>query len=260
MKKINAYWFVSRMYGLNFGDMLTPELISAYGGEAEYNKDPVSSSLISVGSILDLVPEAYQGTILGSGFILPNNKRGYQRANIVGVRGKLTQQRIQGAEQAVLGDPGLLSADLLPVRSSKQHTVGIIPHFQDKDNPQVRSLIKQEGVYLIDVQRPPAQVLADIDACEYILSSSLHGLVCADALGVPSGWVVLSNLLKGGPFKFQDYYSALGTEAKPQQVNGRETINDLVGKTRQPASSLEDVISVLRETYINTIRQLGEGK
>jgi hypothetical protein len=45
-----------------------------------------------------------------------------------------------------------------------------------------------------------------------VLSSSLHGLIAADALGVPNAWIGLSDALRGGDFKFRDYYGVFGIE------------------------------------------------
>jgi len=35
-------------------------------------------------------------------------------------------------------------------------------------------------------------------------------LIAADAYGIPSRWLMLSNKLVGGEFKFQDYYRSIG--------------------------------------------------
>jgi hypothetical protein len=55
-------------------------------------------------------------------------------------------------------------------------------------------------------------VVEAITACHAILSSSLHGLIVAEAYGVPAAWMTITDKVKGGGFKFCDYYLATGRE------------------------------------------------
>jgi pyruvyltransferase len=55
----------------------------------------------------------------------------------------------------------------------------------------------------------------ELASCDYILSSSLHGLILSDAYGIPNKWISISNNLSGREFKFKDYYS---TTAHPQET------------------------------------------
>ena len=48
-----------------------------------------------------------------------------------------------------------------------------------------------------------------IASCEVVLSQSLHGLIVADALGVPNVWIAPTGDMVGGRFKFDDYFSTL---------------------------------------------------
>lgn len=67
-------------------------------------------------------------------------------------------------------------------------------------------------ILLIDVDRSANEVVHDIARCNMIASSSLHGLIVADSLGLPSIWLKLSDDVAGDGFKFHDYSSALDTE------------------------------------------------
>jgi len=46
--------------------------------------------------------------------------------------------------------------------------------------------------------------------CRTIVSSSLHGLVVADSLGIPNMRMICSDRIRGGDYKYDDYYSAFG--------------------------------------------------
>ena len=56
-------------------------------------------------------------------------------------------------------------------------------------------------------------IINQIKECEIIISSSLHGLILADAYEKPSLRFNYSNKLVGGDFKFEDYYSGVGLDS-----------------------------------------------
>ena len=52
-----------------------------------------------------------------------------------------------------------------------------------------------------------------IQNCDYLASASLHGLIVADALGVPSMWFQFAGTLTEqteGTFKYKDYLETVG--------------------------------------------------
>ena len=61
------------------------------------------------------------------------------------------------------------------------------------------------GFQIIDVCSGTEKFVDEILECENIISSSLHGLIAADAYGIPNARVNVSNKLIGGDFKFKDY-------------------------------------------------------
>ena len=65
----------------------------------------------------------------------------------------------------------------------------------------------------------------------------MHGLLAADAIGIPNAWLKLSDRLRGGDFKFQDYYSIFDINAKPETLNIHSTmtmIEDIAGQYSRP--------------------------
>jgi pyruvyltransferase len=241
---VKTYWYINEA---NFGDLLTPELIKSFGFSPVYT-DKASADLLFIGSILDNVPENYSGYIIGSGLISDQPKK-LPNAIILAVRGKLTRERINASNSTILGDPGLLIDRLIKERKNKEYPLGIVPHYVDKLNPkllQIANRYKNE-ILLIDVQHQPKQVIAEIDKCEFIISSSLHGLITADSLGIPNAWVSLSNKIKGGGFKFNDYASAMGMEFEPILFSGYETLNELIKKTHKPSAKIDQIKRELSE-------------
>ena len=81
---------------------------------------------------------------------------------------------------------------------------------------------------VIDVNRPPFDVVRDISTCEAIVSSSLHGLIVADALEIPNVRVSFHGRLKGGDFKFEDYASGVGRgDIAARATDGIEQVETL---------------------------------
>ena len=82
----------------------------------------------------------------------------------------------------------------------------------------------KKEILFINIQANPFTVLKQIDQCEYILSSSLHGMIFADSLCVPNMWTILSGRVQGKGFKFYDYASALKLERDPVLISGDDKL------------------------------------
>lgn len=131
------------------------------------------------------------------------------------VRGQLSKARVEkilGRKLDIpMGDAGILSSYLLKEKVEKKYKVGIIAHFKEQDEPVFAQLVSAyENSTYIDVRQHPSVVIKQIAECECIISSSLHGLIIADSLGIPNIHIVVSDKLLGDGFKFDDYYSAYG--------------------------------------------------
>ncbi len=119
------------------------------------------------------------------------------------LRGALSRDALGAQHTLPLGDPGLFAAAMLPGRPVRKG-IGIVPHYIDKPAPMVAALSQLPGVRIIDVKAGGMEVVAQIAQCAVVLSSSLHGLVVADALGLPNHRLQFLGRLKGGDHKFLD--------------------------------------------------------
>jgi len=244
--KIKAYWYTTVA---NFGDLITPLLLRYYGFTPVHC--PIEQAdLLSTGSILQSVPDDWSGHILGSGLIW-NTRRSMGNARIWAVRGELTRKAIGAPHATVLGDPGLLSSKLLRRRMKRRYALGIVPHYVDREDPRLSRIAERYGsdVLLIDVMRDPLTVLGDVDSCNAILSSSLHGIVAADSLGIPSGWIYLSDDVVGGGFKFHDYFSAFGEKADPVGLKGDESLSKLLTYPTPPSKMVGAIAHKLDASF-----------
>lgn len=227
---VSAYWY--NYY--NAGDQVTPVLLNHYGF-TPCHALPRDAKIASVGSLLQDLPPDYRGIILGSGFIRESCRMLFPEANVLAVRGKLSSERMGlSSEGMVFGDPGLLVSQLLPRRSPKRYALGLLPHYVDRRNPTFSELLRKHPseIKFIDIRKNnPLKVVAEIDACECIVSSSLHGLIFADALGIPNAWLFAPGVI-GGRFKYDDYYSALGlADQMHYQISGSATLDKIMAWT-----------------------------
>lgn len=191
--------------GGNYGDMFTKFFIETTYATQVDRARPKDASLVAAGSILQNIPHDWTGDVVGTGFMFSHNSGTFPRANVRLVRGPLTAERI-GVPDVGFGDLGLLAREYLfdPYTPSKHFEVGVVPHYVDK------TLKVQGGSVLnIDIMSPPLDFIHKVAKCEHIVTSSLHGIITADSLGIPRTWVPHPKVLGDG-FKFHDYNRSLG--------------------------------------------------
>lgn len=199
--------------------------------------------------------------IFGSGFIRDEsvNLEKYREIGVVALRGNKTRaimEKILGRDlsSVPLGDPGLLMNRLVPPNPEKQYRLGIVPHYEDHDNPLIQRLLSEnEGAIAINILGDPVQTLAKINECEVILSSAMHGLIAADSLAIPNRWLKVSDKLMGGSFKFHDYYSVFDIEPSPwdlrEENDFRVKIPDLIARQRITSDKVDEVNKVLLKAF-----------
>lgn len=202
-----AWWFIGRP---NFGDLISPVILRLMCGiEPIRVNSNFRGKILGAGSILKAARP--DDIVWGSGLIapVPFNGRGIRFA---AVRGPRTRELIDGDVPERYGDPGILMPLVYAASpTDRRYGVGLVPHYKDKD---VLSSA-DAGVLAIDTEAKDWKTTIDkIVSCDVIVSSSLHGVVIAEAYGVPAVWVQPTDRLKGGEFKFHDYYEGTGREAR----------------------------------------------
>lgn len=214
----------------NFGDYLSPILVEMASGQAVRYAPIDQADMIAVGSIMDrerkakrfLIPRRLH--VWGTGTDAAD-RRFSSRHHYHAVRGRKTLAQIEGlaGKTPALGDPGLLAARWWEgrPRPRKRYTLGVIPHYVDKNHPILNHLKTAGSICLIDVLWPVEDVIRTVQECEFILSSSMHGLIVSDAFGIPNRRLRLSAGLISD-YKFEDYYSAFDM-ATPDAFTPEET-------------------------------------
>ena len=226
----------------NWGDALSPILCSKLSGK------PVKMMLwqhqhryLVIGSILENANARAQ--VWGSGFIWSDGKLDEPPEAVHAVRGPRTRAKLlaMGIEcPEVYGDPALLFSYFYDPVVEKKYEVGVIPHFSDKNTEWIKNLPLDPSVRIIDVEGGIEEFVREVKSCELILSSSLHGLICADAYGIPNMWVKLSNILYGGNFKFRDYHESVGRETpEPVMPDAHTPLAELTRRFRPCAPKID---------------------
>lgn len=197
----------------NFGDLLTPLLINHFCHLPTEWVSPEDSHLVMVGSLLEHLPWTYRGVIAGCGVLHEGSDLAFPYANILAVRGPLTASKIKYRQSIkVFADPGLIADELIP-NQDKEYNLGIIPHWSDK-TLEVNPLFLKYDPKIIRVTDDPLIVIAQIAKCKKIVSSSLHGIILADAFGIPRRIEMPPRALthshqEGGYFKWLDYSASI---------------------------------------------------
>jgi len=243
-KQIIAYWSNNTNTKNNWGDAINPFIIEKISRKnvshinSLYNirNKPVYSV---VGSILHHKSLKYIKNLViwGSGLISDEKEILFkQNAEIHAVRGPLTREiLLQHGYRCpdVYGDPALLFPIIYPKKKRKRYKLGIIPHYKDKDDEFINKIKRDNEILVIDINSKILKFVDQVLSCELIASSSLHGLILADAYNIPSIWIKMSDKIIGADFKFQDYFLSVGRKnEKPLIIDNTTNKYDIINNKR----------------------------
>ena len=189
----------------------------------------------AVGSVLGWLYSA-NSVVWGSGFLHEGERLPVEPQDILAVRGPLTADIINdqyGISVNVFGDPAVLYTQYYWPNITKKYPLGIIPHYVDYD--VVKKMYRgRDDVCVIDIKSGNRNVIDSLLSCRSIASSSLHGLIMADAYGIPTTWIDWLTP-KVDDFKYYDYFESIRCEKDLVSLNS--------------CSDVLDIISVAEKTY-----------
>lgn len=211
-EQVPTYWW-SGAGNANFGDVLGPRLFEHFTDKKALWVPASQSELVIIGSIAEHLPRPYTGTIAGIGFGYRRSRIDLSQAKVLALRGELSYRSsyIRGYKP-LLADPGLVAPDLINLNKKRiTHEIGVIAHHTHRQEIEI-----PEGAMVIDITWPIEDVIEAASMCSAISSSSLHGIILADALHKPRQWVYFDRV-QGGGYKFMDYFTSIGQKASPGQ-------------------------------------------
>lgn len=239
-------WWMETPYPGNFGDVLNPYIVEKLSGLPPLF---AAGGTLAIGSVVKF---ARAGTpVWGAGTPRMTDTLSPE-ADYRAVRGPLTRElvlRSGGSVPEIYGDPALLLPLIYDPRPAKKHRLGLVRHVLHADAP-----LRLEGVHEIDIRRIGYEAIEafirELLECEAILSTSLHGLIAAQAYGIPTRWCTLSSAgkaLPGDGTKFLDHYAVLGIAAQaPLDLAGLDAVGaDLAGLCTERATRPFDALALL---------------
>lgn len=201
----------------NVGDRLSPVICGHVGGYEPRLAPPWRRrKLIAIGSVLGAARDG--DVIWGTGLKVPEHARLVATAvglDIRAVRGPLTRQALirHGVEcPEVYGDPGALIGRAFPLERSSEFRFGLVPHLHQIAAFQAQINPKREDTLLIPTSQHWRLFCKNLCRCELVLSSSLHGVIMAEAYGIPAVLIRHGDFISSSAFKFEDYFHSTGRD------------------------------------------------
>ena len=195
----------------NFGDHLSRIVVSKILADHQHvleEETDASHTLLAIGSILHFAQD--HDVVWGSGVNgkIAADAHSFSSLDVRAVRGPLTRTFLMErgiTVPQIYGDPALLMPTLFPNRFAvdTQHRYVVVPNLHDIEIV--------ERLNLANVVSPIStwnRCIADILKGEMVIASSLHGLILAEAYGLPARYLRLSE--EENIFKSNDYVMGTG--------------------------------------------------
>ena len=251
----------------NFGDDASELIIKKLTPFTPVQPDPDQNKLLAIGSVLH---RAIDGDVVwGSGLKGTDALDGHPGGNIFvrAVRGPMTLDVLNKAgwdtsNITELFDPGVLLVHLWkeelakynPEKNKAKGKIRILPHYRDEIvfkrwNPKLHH-------HFISADNHPLTVLKQMLGAELVISSSLHGIIFAESLGIPAIWIDSPG--KEAHFKYVDYYASTGRT----NVKALESIQDALkaNPAEVPTFDFEKLLKTFPEKEIKELQTRSQGK
>jgi pyruvyltransferase len=138
------------------------------------------------------------------------------------VRGPRTRQAMLAQNVScpeIYGDIALLVPYLFSeFKPNPTREYIVTPHFRDE------AVYRQRNVSnIVSVARQPVEVISDILTAKKVISSSLHGIITAEAFGIPAV-LVFTGEDRRSIIKYYDYYEGTGRFTFPIAASVEEAL------------------------------------
>ncbi|WP_444665043.1 polysaccharide pyruvyl transferase family protein [Cellulomonas sp. CW35] len=202
----------------NFGDLLGPivvELVLESIAPGTRLERAPERRVLSVGSVMHFARprDVVWGTGI-NGKVSNASVHGERELDVRAVRGPLSAAYLsaRGIEVPdVYGDPAMLLPTLMPElwqwARRRVTDVLVAPNLNDLGSEAAWPVDPEAGQRLLVPTDPVRSVLRTIAQSRFVVGSSLHAVILADALGIPARFVASAN---ESVFKYRDYLAGTG--------------------------------------------------
>lgn len=210
------YWWEPSDGSINAGDHLSKIIVQQMLLMKDKNildKKNSENKLLAIGSVMHFAKN--NDCIWGTGINgkISHEELKFKTLDVRAVRGPNTRSLLMklGIQvPEVYGDPGLLlpyffTEKTLLINSAKKKDYIIIPHMNEDFD-----LYKKFGDNLCSPRQGAISFTREIVNSKFVISSSLHGVIIAEAYGIPA--VLLQNTSGETRFKYDDYYLGSGRD------------------------------------------------
>ncbi|QCZ94444.1 polysaccharide pyruvyl transferase family protein [Salinimonas iocasae] len=217
-KSLIFWWQSKKDPRPNIGDFVAYDLVNriiAMKGKMITDKLSHDNKLVSVGSVLHFANTG--DTIWGTGLNkkMDDKVNRFKQLDVRAVRGPLTREYLmnRGIDvPAVYGDPAILLPYFYPkslMQKGEAREYIVINHMNDD-----MSHYEGHEDALVTPMQYPGSFIESIVNSKRVISSSLHGVIIAEAYGIPA--VFLDSNSGESMFKYEDYYQGTGRKDIPK--------------------------------------------
>ena len=248
----------NRLIKFNYGDDLNYFLIRSLSGKhvmcyREFFHKADTPNILAIGSIMQSMCNKHS-IVWGTGAMHADANINIQTPlEIRAVRGPKTFSLLNSKGikcPKTFGDPALLLPLIYKPQTTKKFKIGIIPHYADENSSLLMELNSAFGIAcrIISMSKYKKfeSLIDQICECEFILSSSLHGIIISDAYSIPNSRIKLSDNVQGGDFKYEDYFESVGrSDYEALDVSkgiSLSDINMLMEKSQKPVININSLI------------------
>ena len=207
----------------NFGDDLNPWMWPKILGKPIEDVFDGSYVMIGLGTLLNDInlgkvktpPEKWvvMGSGAGYGHVVITAPL-LRRCPRLFVRGPRSAGVLGLPRDKAIIDPGVLISQLsIPLtREGPRHKASVLLHHPHHNLVGLvwTKLCDRLGWNYIDVTRKPEEIIPELVASEVVISESMHGAICADAVGVP--WIPFATSPRINLFKWLDWSDSISLD------------------------------------------------
>ena len=241
-RKLKLSWW-ARPFPGNFGDWLSPLIISHYGDCKISFQTPTAPSkstpkhLVAVGSIARFIKDS--SVVVGTG-ISSHEYPINTKAKYFSVRGPITAEFLRtcgGPSIESFGDPAAIISRIIPLERGRSNgRIALVRHASHDRVPLALPENFDELSVLVSHPNDVQRFLSELIKYDEVITSALHVLIACQSYGIPCSLIAfegLENSISGTGLKYADYSLGVGLKEIEPMIVERDLRKVPLEKIRQ---------------------------